>query len=130
MTVLFAIDFFVFKWGLKGHLRCVDYQAVPLSLDVILRWLFSDVEAIKLQLPGNFFFSFKYHQRDLGEKSHWVLKDGFVVKAPVLRNLSQITFPSIMAVTSFTGLECTVVATDSKLFSFLGHIDLPFQKLT
>lgn len=48
------------------NLRCVDYQAVPLPFDVIFRWLFGDIQAIKLQLPGNFLFSFEYHQRDLG----------------------------------------------------------------
>lgn len=54
-----------------GYLRCVDYQAVPLPLDVIFRWLFSDIQAIKLQLPSNFFFPFEYHQRDLGVGRHW-----------------------------------------------------------
>ena len=56
-------------WG-GGNLRRVDYQAIPLPLDVIFRRLFSDIQAIKLQLPGDFFFSLEYDQRDLGAGRH------------------------------------------------------------
>ena len=66
----YRLFFFLFGMEVRGHLRCVDYQAVPLPLDVIFRWLFSDVQAIELQLPGNFFFPFEYHQRDLGVGRH------------------------------------------------------------
>lgn len=67
----------------RGYIRCVDYQAVPLSLDVIFRWLFSDIQAVKLQLPSNFFFPFENHQRDLGVGGHWSLRAGFLIKNPL-----------------------------------------------
>lgn len=40
-----------------GLLRCVEHQSVPLALDVIVLRLLSDVEAVKLQLPGQLFLS-------------------------------------------------------------------------
>lgn len=46
-------------------LRSVEHQSVPLALDVIVLRLLSDIEAIELQLSGQFFLSFEDNQRDL-----------------------------------------------------------------
>lgn len=47
------------------NIRCVNHQSVPLPFDVLLRRLLADIQAIKLQLPGNFFLTLEDHQRDL-----------------------------------------------------------------
>lgn len=51
-----------------AHLRSVDDQSVPLTFDVVVRWLLCDVEASKLQLAGDFLLSFEHNQWDLGRK--------------------------------------------------------------
>lgn len=93
---------FLFGTEVRGHLRCVDYQAVPLPLDVIFRWLFSDIQAIELQLPGNFFFPFEYHQRDLGVGRHWLLKGGFLITALSPKHSPQIGLSNFRVVISLS----------------------------
>lgn len=83
-----------FLFGVGGNLRCVDYQAIPLPLDVIFGRLFGDIQAIKLQLPGDFFFSFEYHQRNLGVGRHRLLREGFLMKASSPTRISQIGLPT------------------------------------
>lgn len=48
-------------------LRSIEHQSVPLSLDVIVFRLLSDVDAVKLQLPGQLLLSFEDNKRDLEE---------------------------------------------------------------
>lgn len=84
----------VFFLGWGGNLRCVDYQAIPLPLDVIFRRLFGDIQAIKLQLPGDLFFSFEYHQRNLGVGRHRLLRERFLTKASSPTRISQIGLPT------------------------------------
>ena len=48
-----------------GPLRRVKHQSVPLPLHIIILRLFSDVEAIKLQLPGQLLLPLKDHQGHL-----------------------------------------------------------------
>lgn len=48
--------------------RSVDDQSVPLSFDVVVWRLLRDVEAGKLQLPGDFLLPFEHNQRNLGHK--------------------------------------------------------------
>lgn len=50
------------------NLRSVDDQSVPLSFDVVVRRLLRDVEAGKLQLPGDFLLPFEHNQWNLGHK--------------------------------------------------------------
>lgn len=52
--------------GWAGHSRCVEHQSVPLSLHVVILRLFRNVEAIKLQLPGQLLLTLKDHQGHLG----------------------------------------------------------------
>lgn len=52
----------------KFYSLCVDYQSIPLSFDVILRWLFGDVKTIKFQLPCHFLFTLKNHKGHLQYK--------------------------------------------------------------
>ena len=52
-------------WRGAGPLRCVEHQPVPLPLHVILLGLLRDVEAVKLQLPGQFLLPLKDHQGHL-----------------------------------------------------------------
>lgn len=47
------------------HIRCIQDQAVPLALDVVIFRLLSDVETVKLKLSCKFFFPFKDHQWNL-----------------------------------------------------------------
>lgn len=62
-------DFPVFIVNDKQLLRGVEHQSVPLSLDVVVLRLLSNIQAIKLQLPGQLFLSFKDNQRDLRRKT-------------------------------------------------------------
>lgn len=87
--ILFTVEtpFSFLGWG--QNLRRVDDQAIPLPLDVIFRRLFSDIQAIKLQLPGDFFFSFEYDQRDLGAGRHYTqsrLSNGSILSHAYLTN--------------------------------------------
>jgi len=90
--LLFMVEtpFSFLGWG--QNLRRVDYQAIPLPLDVIFRRLFSDIQAIKLQLPGDFFFSFEYDQRDLGAGRHCT-RAGFLMTASSPMHISQMGLP-------------------------------------
>lgn len=54
--------------GVKSDSRGVDDESIPLALDVIVRWLLSDVETIKFKLPGNILLPLKHHQRNLEVK--------------------------------------------------------------
>lgn len=46
-------------------LRSVEHQPVPLSFHVIVLRLLRDIEAVKLQLPGQFLLPLKDHQGHL-----------------------------------------------------------------
>lgn len=46
--------------------RRVNDEPIPLTLDVIIGRLFSDVQTIKLKLPGDLLFPLEDHQRNLG----------------------------------------------------------------
>lgn len=63
--------------SLVVHLRSVDDQSVPLSFDVVVRRLFCDVEAGKLQLAGDFLLSFEHNQRNLGHKDTILIRTNF-----------------------------------------------------
>lgn len=54
--------------GVNSDSRGVDDESIPLSLDVVIRWLLSDVEAIKFKLSGNLLLPLKHHQRNLEVK--------------------------------------------------------------
>lgn len=47
------------------HLRGVDDESVPLTLDVIIRRLFGDVKTIKFNLSGDLLLPLKDHHRNL-----------------------------------------------------------------
>lgn len=47
-------------------LRRVNDQSVPLSFDIIIRWLFCDVEACKLQFSCYLLLPLEHYQRYLG----------------------------------------------------------------
>lgn len=51
-------------------LRSVEHQSVPLSLDVVVFRLLSDVDAVKLQFPGQLLLSFEDNKRNL-EEGKW-----------------------------------------------------------
>lgn len=53
------------EYFILAVLRRVDNQSIPLSFDVIVRRLLCDVDAFKLQTPGNLLLPLEYHQRDL-----------------------------------------------------------------
>lgn len=56
------------KEKLEWFLRSVEHQSVPLPLDVVVFRLFSDVDAVKLQLPGQLLLSLEDNKRDLMEE--------------------------------------------------------------
>ena len=51
--------------GAAEPLRSVEHQPVPLAFHVIILRLLRDIEAIKLQLPGQFLLPLKDHQGHL-----------------------------------------------------------------
>lgn len=115
--------------GGADNLRCVDYQAVPLPLDVIFRWLFGDIQAIKFQFPGNFLFSFEYHQRDLGGRTLF-LSEGFLIKALSPKHFNKLSFHlqgNNLFLVGFLG--CLIMCPELNLLSLLGLVQFPFQKL-
>lgn len=50
---------------ITGDLRSVEYQSVPLAFNVVILWLLSDIDSIKLQLSGQFLLPLEDNQRDL-----------------------------------------------------------------
>lgn len=79
MALVFLMDVVAYTVQRKLHTLkhthrvyslCVDYQSVPLSFDVILRWLFCDIKTIKFQLPGHLLFTLKDHQWHLHTQTH------------------------------------------------------------
>ena len=51
--------------GAAEPLRSVEHQPVPLAFHVIVLRLLRDIEAVKLQLPGQFLLPLKDHQGHL-----------------------------------------------------------------
>ena len=51
--------------GGAESLRSVEHQPVPLAFHVIILRLLRDIEAVKLQLPGQFLLALKDHQGHL-----------------------------------------------------------------
>lgn len=53
-------------------LRCIEDKSVPLALDVVIFWLFSYIQTVKLQFTGQLLLSLKDDQRNLDKYKHSV----------------------------------------------------------